>query len=533
MIKEFFFYRKISSVNFVRTKPFSSRDPVYVPVKSFSCTKTREIFCSCHNRWEKPKKILRHGIITACDKFIAGIPVEIPVVLTYAEGYGSYSSYDSPWNYVIINKKKYRDTKVRNFYNEKPKKDPYGFLQDGDRIPKEIVGYRFYLNTDKSTLLVQQFKLNMDKILSRDFNFNTHLPLVREELFINIKDGIFNCPEDFFVPRSLMNKIMQDTIFLVNNWAKRNLTFNTNLTGMEFIEAAVHFPYEPNLYVYTRKYCPREILRKLNLKAIRKNPDCYNELCREINVKSCRFLRKAFASDPMNLEIFRILNGANLIKDPNIQRSILESESKFIFYQEGYRHEFRENALKFFMEKYLEVRSQKSLWNLLQKNYGKLDEYEFFDTFAMFQEYYSLLPDAVKNDVLKYGATVYNHDALSKIIAELENENIEFEYSKEQLELEDSINGYEFHLPKDSYELIDIGVKLHNCVGSYKERVLEKRCTIVFAKNKGQHKLCIEIRDKKIHQQRCDHNANPAGEDLKAMQLYQKKHGLAFTGNRY
>ena len=76
-------------------------------------------------------------------------------------------------------------------------------------------------------------------------------------------------------------------------------------------------------------------------------------------------------------------------------------------------------------------------------------------------------------------------------------------------ELEDDIDGYSFRLPKDSYQLCEIGTALHNCVASYGERVAKEECTIVYAQKNGEYKICIEVRGKEIVQERIDRNERP------------------------
>ena len=149
------------------------------------------------------------------------------------------------------------------------------------------------------------------------------------------------------------------------------------------------------------------------------------------------------------------------------------------------------------------------------------------------------------NEILHDGLDEHIHDALSNVAYKHQNRKVKFKYSKEQLDLEDEINGYKFLLPTNSYELCEIGNALHNCVASYVDYVEEKVCTIVIAykddeTKKNAPKICIEVRNYsegdfkgQVWQQRTDRNAEPNGEDSEVMKIWREKHNLFFDENRY
>lgn len=55
------------------------------------------------------------------------------------------------------------------------------------------------------------------------------------------------------------------------------------------------------------------------------------------------------------------------------------------------------------------------------------------------------------------------------------------------------VDGIEYVLPKVSFDLADVGQKLHNCVGSYKHNVKDGSSIIVFGKESGEVKYCLEL----------------------------------------
>ena len=166
---------------------------------------------------------------------------------------------------------------------------------------------------------------------------------------------------------------------------------------------------------------------------------------------------------------------------------------------------------------------------LLKKTYdenGDEDWFEKSDGMDMFARYFEHLPEVLVKDILKDGFTKFNHDALSNFSYQLENKNIVFKYSMEQKSLEDDIDGYSFCLPKDSYQLCEIGTALHNCVASYGEGVQKKECTIVYVQKDGQYKICIEVRGKEIVQERIDRNASPGEEEKLVLKKWHERHAL-------
>ncbi|WP_242457166.1 PcfJ domain-containing protein [Treponema zioleckii] len=149
----------------------------------------------------------------------------------------------------------------------------------------------------------------------------------------------------------------------------------------------------------------------------------------------------------------------------------------------------------------------------------------------MFRKYFRYVPEELRKDILEDGFTRFNHDALSKISYSAENRKITFKYTGEQKNLEDDIDGYSFRLPKTNVQMSEIGTALHNCVASYAESVRQKECTIVYATKDGDYKICIEVNENKILQERIDRNAEPTAEEKSVLKKWHERHGLNFSYN--
>lgn len=93
------------------------------------------------------------------------------------------------------------------------------------------------------------------------------------------------------------------------------------------------------------------------------------------------------------------------------------------------------------------------------------------------------------------------HDTIMTIYNKQKHENIVFEYEDKSLNLCGYLGGLQFLLPPDSDNLLELGKRMKNCVGSYRERVANREVDIVAAFNRDMRPLiCIEIDNGEIVQ---------------------------------
>ena len=93
------------------------------------------------------------------------------------------------------------------------------------------------------------------------------------------------------------------------------------------------------------------------------------------------------------------------------------------------------------------------------------------------------------------------HDTVMVIYNKQKHENIVFGYDDKSLNLCGRLGGLQFLLPPDSDNLLELGKRMKNCVGSYKERVATGKVDIVAAFNRDMRPLiCIEIDNGEIVQ---------------------------------
>lgn len=88
------------------------------------------------------------------------------------------------------------------------------------------------------------------------------------------------------------------------------------------------------------------------------------------------------------------------------------------------------------------------------------------------------------------------HDELSKLVYKMDHTNVKLQYpEKIIIKLEKDYNNYEIKLVKDTYEIVNIGQKMHICVGSYANSAAKNNCHIMYIKNKEtkEYVACIEL----------------------------------------
>lgn len=125
------------------------------------------------------------------------------------------------------------------------------------------------------------------------------------------------------------------------------------------------------------------------------------------------------------------------------------------------------------------------------------------------------------------------HDKMSLDYKKIKSKNRVIPYKKADKEIEGVFDNLEFKLAKDTHELITVGSNLGICVGSYGNSAIEKRCTIVVARDKTTKKevICIELdsRMKSVHQTKLQHNRHPQAEHLVPLMKWIKENELKIS----
>lgn len=296
----------------------------------------------------------------------------------------------------------------------------------------------------------------------------------------------------------------------VNISMGRNITYSPALKGLNLLRGTCLYPYEPN-FIVTDDF--------FNCFNISNCPDIMSAFLAEYKCKPFRTLRRLFQTNPKVLIEYTYLIECGFRKT-DIITSLLVSEN----FSKVFEEFCKDSMFKFFVKSMLETKSE----NLTAKFLQTMDVNQEYlhDSIRMFNVYYDQITPEFKKTIFKEGFTEYNHNVLSKISYITRFKPVTFSYTKEQLSLETEIDGYKFLLPQNSDKLIEIGQKMHNCVASYRDKILEKRCTIVYAVKDDDYKVCIEVIDSKVQQELCDRNTRPKADVKEVLKKWHIENNL-------
>lgn len=549
-----FYLRKYGTSSFIKRENQILYEKL-VPIKTDAVEQTEKAFCPEHKTWEDAN-VSGSEVKTSCGKILEGFPVEIAKFPLE----GREKIKECLQELESLQKSAYGLRKIpqKILSNYMMQKESVEILRtendnfyDDAQCKKDIIG--FQLDTNEKLLVVKldYFMLDRKIIDSNLFNPKINPPCKRYTILLRMADWpkadipseqnareVYDWREGRFVfkrdeciaftpllPQSAKSQIHG----VLNAFAGKNVTLNTILNGEDFLQGIGEYPYEPNMLVIDK--FKKAVLDGMP-KSDKTSSDVYNRVCDYLQIKSYPTLRKIFYATPLVLLVYRCLTRIGF-GDPNVINLILTDATSF---EHALRLlDFAEAQLARFVQFLLGGHREGTVWRMLKKMLGdtSMAFTELKDGIEMFNQYFNYIDDEIKRSVMKDGMTLYNHDILSKFSIDFCNRDIEFLYSKDQLALEDKIDGYQFELPKNSAMLRVLGSKLHNCVASYTKRITGGECIVVFAHVDGELKLCIEVRDNIIWQQRADRNETPVGTDALVLKKWEERHSLVFIENRY
>lgn len=106
------------------------------------------------------------------------------------------------------------------------------------------------------------------------------------------------------------------------------------------------------------------------------------------------------------------------------------------------------------------------------------------------------------------------HDYLTRLVDKQQHENVRIKYkSLRDFPLTGKVGDLIFSLPPDTEQLVNLGRAMHNCVGTYRDRVLSDKVRIIAAFKNRKPVICIEIRNGTVAQAKLVNN-QPVREDV-------------------
>lgn len=126
------------------------------------------------------------------------------------------------------------------------------------------------------------------------------------------------------------------------------------------------------------------------------------------------------------------------------------------------------------------------------------------------------------------------HDYLTRLADKQQHENVRIKYkSLRDFPLTGKVDDLIFSLPPDTEQLANLGRAMHNCVGTYRDRVLSDKVRIIAAFKSRKPVICIEIRGAKVVQAKLVNN-KPVREDTelnRALLAWAKSRKLIIETN--
>lgn len=126
------------------------------------------------------------------------------------------------------------------------------------------------------------------------------------------------------------------------------------------------------------------------------------------------------------------------------------------------------------------------------------------------------------------------HDYLTRLVDKQQHKNVRIKYkSLRDFPLTGKVDDLIFSLPPDTEQLANLGRAMHNCVGTYRDRVLSDKVRIIAAFRNRKPVICIEIKNGAVAQAKLVNN-QPVREDTelnRALLAWAKSRKLTIETN--
>ena len=430
---------------------------------------------------------------------------------------------------------------------------PYGFeIEQKDktfyiRIQSQVVA------TDYRRLLENHFEVNLNK---RKLYKNGTETFEREEI-----SGLL-CKE---ITNQIMDSIGDE--YKIQYGIKP--TVSSSLKGFSLVLGYMLCPFNVNFFIICQHWGLNPYDADFTSLSSGNTPDAENEMFACLGIKPVKTVRKLYQKFPQGIISYAAAKDLGITDVNLLMKSANPKWYAFFKYymiscNNGEIRYAVQGALKQFAQDMLAFTNQKTLWNSLDRTVNCLvdktvSNFYITDGMQMYLAFSEQLTEKEKREILSEGFNKYTHDFLLRRNNELNEEmrrnrmsssfkksmdtNVVFNIEKSFLDLEykagpnfkKNSNGemvpvpdedrYCFFVAKDSYTLKVIGSEMSNCVGwGYKQDVLTRRATIVYAMHQGKYKICIEVSPKfSIRQAYGPHNSHLHGEAFEAYSEWCKE----------
>lgn len=346
-------------------------------------------------------------------------------------------------------------------------------------------------------------------------------------------------------------------------------TVSSSLKGFSLVLGYMLCPFNVNFFIICQHWGLNPHDADFTSLSSGNTPNAENEMFACLGIKPVKSVRKLYQKFPQGIISYAAakdlgITDVNLLMKSANPRWYAFFKYYMISCNNGEIRYTVQGALKQFVQDMLAFTNQKTIWNSLDRTVNCLvdktvSNFYITDGIQMYLGFSEHLTEKEKREILSEGFNKYTHDFLLRRNNELNEEmrrnrtaasfkkamdtNVTFDIEKSFLDLEykagpafkKNSNGemepvkdedrYCFFVAKDSYTLKVIGSEMSNCVGwGYKQDVLTRRATIVYAMHQGKYKICIEVSPKfSIRQAYGPHNSHLHGDAFEAYSEWCKE----------
>lgn len=347
--------------------------------------------------------------------------------------------------------------------------------------------------------------------------------------------------------RSHISKDVTDTLLeeMGNHYKEQygiKPTVSSELKGFNLLMGYMLCPFNINFYKIAHHWGLNPYDKNFTDLASGDTPSAENEMFDSLGIRPTKKIRKMYQKFPQSVICYAAMQDLGFTDVNLLQRSanseVYEFLNHFMICFAGSKITYAiRTALQRFVQDMLAITNEKTVWNSIERTIkffavDALPDSIIADGIQTYFRVRELLTEAEKKDVLREGFNTYTHDFLvkrshdfnlrafikndEKLLMEnefycIEKPFLDLEYKagenfktvynpetqkEEAVRVEDD-DRYCFYVAQDYKTLLEIGSKMHNCVGwGYSNIVAERRATIVYAKYKGAYKICIEVSPK-------------------------------------
>ena len=459
----------------------------------------KTVFCRQHKRWEKIAAFQQNVLKTACGKLYTGPFTHDETIFNYNY---AVSKKESGW-YIKVNSQT--------------------------------------VSTKSRRLLENIWEVNMQ----RKRLFKNGTPVFAREAITGVL-----CKE-------LTTEILSDMGAIYKEEFGICPTVASKLGGFNVILGYMLSPFNVNFYCIAQHWGLNPYDPDFAALSSGNTPTAENEMFDSMGIKPTKTLRKLYQKFPQSVICYAAAQDMGFTDVNILQKSPAPSFYAFLKYYMisfagGQITYIIRDSIKQFVRDMLALSNQKTVWNSIERTVGffangTVAKIVITDAINMYPVCARHLTDHEKKEVMSEGFNQYTHDfflrrqeqlGLDSIFSNhkvevnvpftIEPEFMALEYKTgrqfqenpvtHELEEVPDEERYCFYVAKDSYKLKEIGSAMSNCVGwGYKNAVLERRATIVYAMFRKKYRICIEVTpDFSIRQALGPHNTQLQDDALQA-----------------